>query len=58
MCAINPKHSVHFLLSAYTSFDMTKEEFELQVVEKLCLIEQLLNRDGRFRFHIQEEPRS
>jgi hypothetical protein len=53
MCEINPKHAAYFRLEAFTSNpDMTAEQFTHQVMERLLQVEQQLNADGRFRFHI------
>lgn len=59
MCEINPKHARYFRLEAFTSNpDMSEKEFEREVMARLFEIEQVLNADGRFRFHIHEAPRS
>jgi hypothetical protein len=56
MCEINPKHSAFFKLEAFTSNpDMSKEEFTNEVMMRLFAVEQTLNMDGRFRFHIHED---
>jgi len=52
MCEINPKHKAFFRLEAFTSHDMTEDQFVEAVMTKLLTIEQKLNEDGRFRFHI------
>ncbi|MGD9631408.1 MAG: hypothetical protein AB7V18_19385 [Pyrinomonadaceae bacterium] len=54
MCEINPKHSAYFRLEAFTSHNITREEFDRQVAERLMAAEQALNADGAFRFHIHE----
>lgn len=55
MCEINPKHSLFFRLKAFTSNpDMTKEEFQVEVMTRVLEAEHMLNEDGRFRFHINE----
>jgi len=54
MCEINPKRKAFFRLEAVTSHDMTEEEFVENVMEKLIRVENELNSDGRFRFHIHE----
>lgn len=54
MCEINPRHSAKFILEAFTTHPMTKEEFEDRVREKLVNTEITLNEDGSFRFHIHE----
>jgi hypothetical protein len=55
MCELNPAHTKIFRLEAYTSRrDMTEEEFVKLVCEKLIEVEQQLNADFRFRFHIHE----
>lgn len=54
MCEINPKHKKFYRLEAFTSHDMTEYEFEYAVAMKLVSIENQLNEDGRFRFHIHE----
>lgn len=52
MCEINPKHSAFFKLEAFTSVNMTEQEFQNLVIDKLLKIEMQLNKDARFRFHI------
>lgn len=56
MCEINPKHSAFFRLEAFTSHDMTATQFIAEVMDRLIKVEQDLNADGRFRFHIHEAP--
>lgn len=57
MCEINPKHSAFFKLEAFTSNpDMSEKEFTNEVMQRLFDVEQQLNADGRFRFHIHEIP--
>lgn len=55
MCEIKPKHKAFFRLEAFTSGEMTAEEFTAAVVNKILAAEMELNKDGRFRFHIHEE---
>lgn len=57
MCEINPKHSAFFRLEAFTSHDMSEGEFVNEVAKRLFNVEQQLNADGHFRFHIHEVPR-
>lgn len=52
MCEINPKHKAFFRLEAFTSHDMTEQQFTTEVMERLLNVELKLNADGRFRFHI------
>ena len=54
MCQIHPKHQLFFCLEAFTSHDMTEAEFSHAVATKLLEVEMILNRDGRFRFHIHD----
>ena len=55
MCEINPKHTRIFRLEAFTSHpDMTRDEFDAEVLKKVLDVEQVLNLDGRFRFHVHE----
>ena len=54
MCAINPKHQLHFKLSVYTSLDMSEQEFGILVLEKMTNLEVKLNQDMRLRWHIKE----
>lgn len=55
MCEINPKHSMYLRLEAFTSNpEMSREEFERKVIQKLLDMETKLNEDGNFRFHIHE----
>jgi hypothetical protein len=53
MCAINPKHEHHFVLSVYTSHGMTTEEFNQMVAESALNLEMKLNENGRLRWHIK-----
>lgn len=55
MCEINPKHKAFFRLEAFTSHDMTEDQFMEAVSAKLLAAEMVLNEDGRFRFHIHDE---
>ena len=55
MCAINPKHEKHFTISAYTSLDMTEEEFNHLVSFMLVRTEMALNEDMRLRWHVKEQ---
>lgn len=58
MCSINPKHQMHFTIGAYTSNpDITQEEFQKQVIEKLFQAELELNKDMRFRFIVNGPTR-
>ena len=53
MCEINPAHKAFFRLEAFTSDpNMTAERFTNEVMRRLLDVEQILNADGRFRFHI------
>lgn len=55
MCEINPKHSAEFKLEVFTSNpDITREQFERQVLERVLEAEMKLNADGQFRFHVHE----
>lgn len=54
MCEINPKHKALFILEVFTTANMTREQFDVEVVERLLEVEQHLNASGRFRFHIHE----
>lgn len=55
MCEINPKHAAFFRLEAFTSNpEMTREQFDQAVAERLFAVEQQLNADGALRFHIHE----
>ena len=53
MCAINPKRQQHYTISIYTSLNMTQEEFDELVAQKLIAVENLLNTDSRLRWHIK-----
>jgi hypothetical protein len=55
MCAINPKFQRHFKLSFYTSHG-EEEQFDSNVTERLLLLEQEFNKDGRIRVHVNELP--
>lgn len=56
MCEINPKHSMFFDLEVFTSNpNITKEEFEYNVLSRLLEAEMQLNADGKFRFHIHQK---
>ena len=57
MCAINPKHQKHLMLSVYTSADMTKEQFDHLVQTKAVIMEAELNQDMRLRWHVSEAPK-
>lgn len=55
MCKLNPKQEMTFKLEVYTSDpNITREEFEKQVCERVMKAELVLNADGKFRFHIWE----
>lgn len=42
-------------LEAYTSNPkITKKEFNNEIRERVLMVEQELNKDGKFRFHIHE----
>ncbi len=58
MCAINPKHERHYVLSVYTTMDITKELFDQMVASMAVEAEVLLNTDMRLRWHIKEEEKS
>ncbi len=56
MCEINPKHKRFFRLEVYTSNpNISQQDFEAQIMQKLLDTEMKLNEDGRFRFHIHDE---
>jgi len=52
MCAINPKHQQHFLLSFYTSHG-TWSAFDKEVCERLIKLEQEFNETGVIRVHVK-----
>jgi len=54
MCAINPKHQMHFTISVYTSIDLGQAVFESIVAAKLIETEAHLNDDMRLRWHISD----
>jgi hypothetical protein len=54
MCALNPKHEQHFVISVYTSAEMGDEEFKLLVAQKMIQVEAQLNQDMRLRWHVKE----
>lgn len=55
MCEINPKHKKFFKLEVFTSNpNQTEDEFNREVAERVLFVEQWLNSDGRYRFHIHE----
>ena len=56
MCEIYPKHAAFFRLEAFTSNpNMSRDEFDNEVLKRVLKVEQQLNADGRFRFHIHDE---
>jgi hypothetical protein len=54
MCEINPKRSAYFTLEFFTSQDMTRDDWNQLVYERLLMLEQELNKDGRVRVHVHE----
>jgi hypothetical protein len=55
MCEINPKHKALFRLEAYTSDpNISAEQFEVAIAERLLKAEMELNKDSRFRFHVHD----
>jgi len=55
MCAINPKRERHFILSVYTTVEMTKEQFDHLAAEKAVIMEAELNQDMRLRWHVKDK---
>jgi len=55
MCAINPKRQRHFILSVYTSLEMTEAEWAVLVMGKVLEVENDLNKDARLRWHVKEQ---
>lgn len=55
MCAINPKRQRTFTLTVYTAHDMTEEHWQELTIHKALNVEQLLNADGRARWHLTEK---
>lgn len=55
MCAINPKRQLTFTLTAYTSHDLDEATWLALVMERALNVEQLLNLDGRVRWHLTQE---
>lgn len=45
MCAINPKHKALFLFAAYTSHEVTADEFEAACLSQVSNAEQDMNSD-------------
>lgn len=55
MCEINPKHTKILRMEFFTSHpNMTAEQFERIIAERVVYAEQFINRDGMIRCHIHE----
>lgn len=52
MCEINPKRKEYYQLEFFTSHDITDDEWNKIVIEKLLELEQAFNSDGRVRVHV------
>lgn len=54
MCAINPLHKKRIIFDFYTSYPMTKEQFDYSLIKWCLREEQRLNAFGKIRVHIKE----
>lgn len=55
MCEINPKRKQFFRLEFFTSLPLTDDQWSALVMERLVLLEQAFNLEGKVRVHVHEE---
>jgi len=54
MCELNPKRKAIYRLEFWTSHELTQEQFIMQVVPRLLMLEEVFKKEGKVRVHVHE----